>query len=221
MEIILLLITLGITLLSQSYINSKYNETRKINSLKGLKGCEVAEKILKENNLSNVKVEETKGVLSDHYDPKGKVVRLSPAIYNEASLASISVASHECGHAMQDKEGYAFLRFRSSLIPIVNLASFAGYIAIMIGLFAGIFGFIWIGIIMECVILFFQLITLPVEFNASNRALNQIEKLNIVDKKELAKCRGMLTAAALTYVASVATSILQILRLLTIFGRRD
>ena len=220
MEIILLLITLGITLCSQSYINSKYNATRKIKSNKGLKGYEVAKMILEENGLKNVSVEETRGVLSDHYDPRKKVVRLSPAIYNETSLASVSVAAHECGHAIQDKNNYTFLRFRSLLIPFVNIASFAGYVAIMIGLFAGIFGFIWIGILMECVILLFQLITLPVEFNASNRALKQIEELKIVDKKEESKCRGMLTAAALTYVASVATTMLQILRLLTIMDRR-
>ena len=220
MEIILLLIALAITLLSQSYINSKYNETRKIKSNQGLKGYEVARKILEENGLSHVKVEETRGVLSDHYDPRGKVVRLSPAIYNETSLASVSVASHECGHAIQDKNNYTFLRFRSLLIPFVNLASFAGYIAIMIGLFAGLFGFIWIGVLMECIILFFQLITLPVEFDASKRALKQIENLKIVDKKECSKCRGMLTAAPLTYVASVATSALQILRLLSIVSRR-
>lgn len=221
MDIILLIATLAITLMAQAYINSKYNETRKIKSLKGLSGREVAERILRENNLSNVKVVETRGVLSDHYDPKNKVVRLSPAIYTETSLASISVASHECGHAIQDKDNYSFLRFRSSLIPFVNIASTFGYIAIMIGLFAGIFGFIWLGIFMECIILLFQLITLPVEFDASNRALKEIKKLGMVDEKEQSKCRGMLTAAALTYVASVLTSILQIIRLLGMVNRRD
>lgn len=221
MDIILLIATLAITLIAQGYINAKYNETRKIKSLKGLSGREVAERILRENNLTNVRVEETRGVLSDHYDPKNKVVRLSPAIYTETSLASISVASHECGHAIQDKDNYQFLRFRSSLIPFVNIASTFGYIAIMIGLFAGIFGFIWIGIFMECIILFFQLITLPVEFDASSRALKEIKKLSMVEEKELSKCRGMLTAAALTYVASVLTSILQIIRLLGMINRRD
>ncbi|MBR2828437.1 MAG: zinc metallopeptidase [Bacilli bacterium] len=221
MDIILLIATLAITLIAQGYINSKYSETRKIKSLKGLSGKEVAERILRENNLTNVRVEETRGVLSDHYDPKHKVVRLSPAIYEETSLASISVASHECGHAIQDKDNYQFLRFRSSLIPFVNIASTFGYIAIMIGLFAGIFGFIWIGIFMECIILLFQLITLPVEFDASNRALKEIKKLGMVEDKELSKCRGMLTAAALTYVASVLTSILQIIRLLGMVNRRD
>ena len=221
MDIILLIATLAITLIAQGYINAKYNETRKIKSLKGLSGREVAERILRENNLSNVKVVETRGVLSDHYDPKNKVVRLSPAIYTETSLASISVASHECGHAIQDKDNYSFLRFRSSLIPFVNIASTFGYIAIMIGLFAGIFGFIWFGIFMECIILLFQLITLPVEFDASNRALKEIKKLGMVEEKELSKCRGMLTAAALTYVASVLTSILQIIRLLGMVNRRD
>ncbi len=221
MEMIFLLVALIITLSSQAYINSKYKQTRKISSIRGLKGYEVAKLILEENGLSHVKVEETKGVLSDHYDPRGKVVRLSPAIYGESSLASVSVAAHECGHAIQDKNNYFFLKMRSSLIPFVNIASMFGYIAIMIGLFASIFDFIIIGILMECIILLFQIVTLPVEFNASSRALKQIEQLKIVENKELSQCRGMLTAAALTYVASVASTVLQILRLLTIAGRRD
>lgn len=221
MDIIILLITLIITLGAQGYINSSYNRTKKIMASKGLSGKAVARKILDSNGLKHVKVVETEGILSDHYDPKNKVVRLSTDIYNNTSLASISVASHECGHAIQDKDNYFFLRLRSSIVPLVNIASTLGYVAIMIGLFMGALGFLKLGIIMECVILLFQLITLPVEFNASSRALKQIIDLGIVNSDEHRNCRQMLTAAALTYVASVATAILQILRLLLIARGRD
>lgn len=220
-EWILIIISLIITFGSQMFINSAYKKNKKIYTKKGLTGEDVAKKILKENGLTNVKVEETTGILSDHYDPRKKVVRLSPDIFSGTSVASVSVAAHECGHAIQDKDGYAFLRIRNSIVPIVNLSSTLGYIAIMIGLFLGILGFLWIGIILELAILFFQLITLPVEFNASKRGLNEIKKLEIVDNKELGSSRSMLTAAALTYVASAATSLLEIIRLLMILNSRE
>ena len=221
MDLIIILITLAITLGSQAYINSMYRKTKQIMAKSNMTGYEVARKILDKNGLNNVQIKETSGILSDHYDPRNKTVNLSPDIYANHSLASVSVASHECGHAIQDKEGYAFLRFRNSIIPIVNFASTAGYIAIMIGLFTSVMNFIWIGIIMECIILLFQIVTLPVEFDASSRALKQIIDLKIVDSKEHKECRGMLTAAALTYVASVSTAILQILRLVLIARRDD
>ena len=181
----------------------------------------LAKKILKENGLKEVKVEEIKGTLTDHYDPRTKTVRLSNDIYNGTSLASISVASHECGHAIQDKNGYLFLRIRRSLVPIVNIASYAGYIAIAGGALLGLLNLIWLGIIFEVVILTFQLITLPVEFNASSRALKQIKELKIVDDREHTSCRQMLTAAALTYVASAAAALLEVVRLLLMFRRRN
>ena len=221
MEILILLVTLLITLGSQAYINSSYNKTKKILSSKRISGKEVARKILDANGLHKVKIEENSGVLTDHYDPRNKVVRLSSDIYSNESLASISVAAHECGHAIQDKDNYFFLRLRSSIVPIVNIASTLGYVAIIIGLFMGALGFLRIGIFMEAIILVFQLITLPVEFNASSRALKQITELGIVEEAEHKSCRKMLTAAALTYVAAVATSALQILRLVLIARGRD
>ena len=214
-------ITLLITLGSQAYINSCYKKTRKIESKNRISGYEVAKKILKENGLKEVKVEEIKGTLTDHYDPRTKTVRLSNDIYNGTSLASISVASHECGHAIQDKNGYLFLKIRRSLVPIVNIASYAGYIAIAGGALLGLLNLIWLGIIFEVVILTFQLITLPVEFNASSRALKQIKELKIVDDREHTSCRQMLTAAALTYVASAAAALLEVVRLLLMFRRRN
>ena len=179
-------------------------------------GREVARKILDKNGLKNVKVLEVSGMLTDHYDPRNKTVSLSTDIYNNNSIASLSVAAHECGHAIQDKNDYFFLRFRNSIVPIVNLSSRLGYIAIMIGLFTSLTGFLWIGIFLEFIILLFQVVTLPVEFNASSRALKQLEELEIVSKREHRLCYKMLKAAALTYVASVATAILQIFRLLLI-----
>lgn len=220
-DILILVVSMIITLAAQGFINSWYRKTKQIESKGGRTGREVARKILNANGLDNVKVVETDGVLSDHYDPREKTVRLSSDIYNGTSIASISVASHECGHAIQDKNNYFFLRFRSSIVPIVNIASSFGYIAILIGVLFSAFGFIKIGIIMECIILLFQIITLPVEFNASKRALVQIKELSIVDSGEEAYCRKMLTSAALTYVASVATTILELLRLILMTRRDD
>jgi len=217
-EYIFIILSIAITLGAQFFINHKYNQTKRISVKKNLTGREVARKILDNNDLKNVKVEETYGMLSDHYDPRSKVVRLSSDIYNTSSIASVAVAAHECGHAIQDKNNYLFLRFRNLIIPLVNLSSKAGYIAILIGLISRITDLIIIGIIFELVILLFQLITLPVEFNASRRGLKQLKELKLEDN-ELKSSRGMLFAAALTYVASVAATLLQIFRLLMIVKR--
>ena len=220
MEYLLIGIALIITLGSQFFINTKYKQTKKIIIKKKIKGYEVARKILDKHNLKNVEVVETGGVLSDHYDPRTKVVRLSSEIYNNPSIASVSVAAHECGHAIQDKNNYIFLRLRSSIIPLVNLSSEFGYIAILIGLFSRRTGFLKIGIIFELVILLFQIITLPVEFNASKRGLKELEELKIVEESELKLSKGMLRAAALTYVASVTSTLLEIFRLLMVLNRK-
>lgn len=220
-DIIIFIITLIITLGAQAYISLKYSSTRKIKATTGLSGRDVARKILDANGLENVRIAEVSGELTDHYDPRNKTVNLSSDIYNGTSVASYSVASHECGHAIQDKDGYLFLRIRSSIVPLVNFSSRAGYFAILFGLIFSWMDLLFIGIIFEAVILLFQLITLPVEFNASHRALGELEKLNLVTEPEHSKARGMLIAAALTYVASVATAILEILRLLLIFSSRD
>ena len=221
MYYIFLLVTLVITLSSQAYIKSVYNKTKKIKANSGMTGEEVALRILDVNGLNNVKVVEINGELSDHYDPKNKVVRLSSDVFKNNSIASISVAAHECGHAIQDKNNYFFLRFRSFIFPLVSFASRIGYIVIMISIFAQLIELLWVGILLECVILLFQIITLPVEFNASRRALRQIQDLGIVSVEENKGCRKMLKAAALTYVASVATAIIEILRLVLIARGRD
>ena len=220
-EYIFLFLGLGVTLGAQAYINRWYCKTKKIQNNKMMNGAETARLILDNNGLRNVKVVETAGILSDHYDPRTKTVRLSPSIYGDNSIASVSVAAHECGHAIQDKEGYFFMKIRGTMLPLVNFATKAGYIAILIGIFTQALNLIWLGILLEVVILIFQLITLPVEINASSRALKQIEELNILTKKEKQYSKKMLTAAAMTYVASVATVILEIIRLLLIVGRNN
>ena len=218
---LLTIIAFLLTITAQIFVNSSYSKTRKIKNKNNLTGEQVARTILDKNGLRNVQIEEVGTTLGDHYDPRSKTIRLSSDIYHNTSIASASVAAHECGHAIQDKEDYTFLRIRHALIPLVSFSSYAGYIAIVIGCIFSSMNLIWLGILMEIVILLFQLITLPVEFNASSRALKNIEELNILEKSELKYSRKMLKAAAMTYVASVAAAVLEILRLLLIFGRRD
>ena len=218
---LLTIIAFLLTITAQVLVNSSYSKTRKIKNKNNLTGEQVARTILDKNGLRNVQIEEVGTTLGDHYDPRSKTIRLSSDIYHNTSIASASVAAHECGHAIQDKEDYTFLRIRHALIPLVSFSSYAGYIAIVIGCIFSSMNLIWLGILMEIVILLFQLITLPVEFSASSRALKNIEELNILEKSELKYSRKMLKAAAMTYVASVAAAVLEILRLLLIFGRRD
>lgn len=217
----ILIISLIITLSAQAFVSMTYSKTRKIKNINNLTGADVARQILDKNGLSKVQVVETPGSLSDHYDPRSKVVRLSSEVYHSPSIASVAVAAHECGHAIQDKDGYIFMNIRSAIVPLVNFASYAGYFAIVIGFMASAMNLVWIGIIMECIILLFQVITLPVEFNASSRALKQIKELDFLEKKEYRKGRKMLTAAAMTYVASVATTVLEIFRLVLMANRRN
>lgn len=210
-----------ITITAQIFVNGSYSKTRKIKNKHNLTGEEVARTILDKNGLRNVQIEEVRSTLGDHYDPTTKTVRLSSDIYHNTSIASASVAAHECGHAIQDKDDYTFLRIRHALIPIVNFSSYAGYIAIVIGCIFSSINLIWVGILMEIIILLFQLVTLPVEFNASSRALKQLEELNLLEKSEIKYSRKMLGAAAMTYVASVAAAVLEILRLLLIFNKNN
>lgn len=217
----LTIISLVITLGAQIFVNSSYNKYKKVRNDRGLTGKDAARYLLDKYGLNNVKVEQVGGVLSDHYDPKSKAVRLSTENYSGSSIAAVSVACHECGHALQDKDGYVFMRIRASLVPVTNFASKAGYIAILLGCLFGAFNIIWLGIFCEVVILLFQVITLPVEFNASKRALQGLERAHFFNSKELRQGRIMLRAAALTYVASVATTVIQILRLVLMYGRRN
>ena len=215
------LIAIIITMGAQLFVSSSYSKYMKVRNRKEISGKEVARYILDKNGLNDIDVVEVNGYLTDHYDPKNRVIRLSSEIYHNETIAAVSVASHECGHAIQDKEGYLFMRIRSSLVPVVNFSSYAGYIAIMLGIISSSFNLIWIGIILECAILLFQMVTLPVEIDASRRALSELNNANLLSSEEIKKGKVMLTSAALTYVASVANTLLQILRLILLYGRRD
>jgi Zn-dependent membrane protease YugP len=220
-SIILVAIATLITGGAQAYISLNYKKYKQVFVKSGKTGFDVAREILDRNGLSKVLILETQGELSDHYDPSKKVVKLSHDIYNGKTIAAVSVASHECGHAVQDKNGYTFLRFRNKIVPLVNFSSKIGYAAIMIGLAAGITNLIWTGIAFEIIILLFQLITLPVEFDASKRALVFIKEYGIVSNDEHSGAKKMLTSAALTYVAGVLSTLMEILRLVFMFGRRN
>ena len=219
-SIILIVGALIITAGAQAYIKLNYSKYKQVSVKSNKSGFDVAREILDRNGLSKVLIIETEGELTDHYDPSKKVVKLSHDIYNGKTIAAVSVASHECGHAIQDKNGYAFLRFRNSIVPVVNLASKLGYVAIMVGVLAALTNLIWIGIAMECVILLFQLVTLPVEFNASSRALKLIKEYRMVTDDEYSGAKKMLTSAALTYVAGVLSAITEILRLVLMYTRK-
>lgn len=216
-----IIIATVISLAAQLYIKYNYSKYSKKYDSSGIKGSEAARRILDHNDLQNVSINGIRGELTDNYNPKNKTVNLSEGIYGKNSIAAVAVAAHECGHAIQDKNGYLFLRIRKSLIPIVNFASYAGYFAVVIGLFLSMLDLVRIGIVMELIILLFQIITLPVEFDASNRALKQIKELGLLTPDEYKGSKKMLISAALTYVASVASAVLQILRLLLILRSRD
>ena len=214
-------IALIITIAAQIYVNSTYSKYKKVRNARGISGKDAARMILDKNGLHDVKIGMVKGTLSDHYDPRTKTVNLSQSIYNGATVAAVSVACHECGHAIQDKDNYVFMRIRASLVPVVNLSSKLGYFAIVLGLIFSSFNLLLLGIATEVVILLFQLVTLPVEFDASGRALRQIENTGILSANEMNGSRKMLRSAALTYVASVASTAIEILRLLMIFNSRS
>lgn len=211
-----------VTALAQWFVTHNYNKYKCVKNQGNLTGAEVASRILKKHNINNVKICEISGELTDHYDPTKKVVNLSHDIHSGTSIASVSVAAHECGHVLQDKYNYTFLKFRSMLVPIVNFSTKIGYLVVMIGLIFGLIKLAWIGIILLLAMLLFQLVTLPVEFNASSRALKELQEMKLLENYEVDDSKSMLTAAAFTYVAGMLSTLLQILRLaLTIVGRRD
>ena len=221
MDIILMIISLVITLGAQLFVSGAYSKYSKVKNKKRMSGSEAARYILDKNGLKEVKVRRVGGYLSDYYDPRNKTVNLSSANYENASVGALSVACHECGHAIQDKVGYTFMRIRAALVPFVNFSSYAGYFAILFGCLFDSMNLIWFGIFAEMVILLFQIVTLPVEIDASKRAIKELDKYELLDKEELSGGKTMLIAAALTYVASVATTVIQILRLILTFGGRD
>jgi uncharacterized protein len=180
-------------------------------------GAEVAREVLNANGLFNVGVEEGRGFLSDHYDPRTKTVRLSPDNFHGHSIAAAAIAAHECGHAIQDAQRYAFLRFRHALVPVANIGSNFSWVLVLIGIFFQMSGLLLLGIVFMAAAVLFQVITLPVEFNASNRAMDQVVSLGLIRNEEERNARKVLNAAALTYVAAAAVAVLELLRLVLIF----
>lgn len=214
MDTILILLIIIIPLLAQLKIQSSYNRYKRVENNKKKSGFEVAREILDKNGLEDIYIVEIKGELTDHYDPTKKVVRLSTDIFHGETIAAAAVAAHECGHAIQDKESYTFLKIRSAIYPVVNVATSISYYIILLGFLMQAFQLIYLGIALTCCGLLFQVVTLPVEFDASRRALEKLQDYKIVDNSEFDGAKEVLTAAALTYVAGVLASMLQIFRLI-------
>lgn len=221
LDVILMLIIIVLPLYANIKINSTYSKYSKKQNSGKLTGKEVAEKILEMNGLSNVKVGRINGSLTDHYDPRNKTISLSDGIYNSNSISACAVAAHEVGHAIQDKERYSMLVFRSKLVPVVNFTSRLSSILVFSGFIFDLFNFITIGAILLTVGLFFQLITLPVEFDASKRAKEELQKCGLIEKQDTKGATKVLKVAAFTYVAGFLASALQIARLLLISRNRD
>lgn len=218
---ILIVIGVLLSLMASAKLKSTYAKYSKVRSYTGMMGAEVAERLLRAEGIYDVRVERVAGNLTDHYSPHEKVLRLSDSVYNSTSIAAIGVAAHECGHAVQHKENYVPLKLRGSLVPVVNIGAQLSWPLIFIGIiFSSADFLIQFGIILFSLTVIFQLVTLPVEFNASSRALAALERHNILYAEEAKSTKKVLKAAALTYVAAAAASILQLLRLVLLFGGR-
>lgn len=213
---ILVIIGAVISAIASLNVNGTFKRFSKVRSSRGLAAQDVAMMILNSAGIYDVRIETIRGKLTDHYDPRSKVLRLSESVYGQTSVAAIGVAAHECGHAIQHKEAYAPLRLRSASVPVANIGSKLSWPIVLLGIFLGMYGLAEIGVLLFIFVVLFQLITLPVEFNASARALKILETSNILDTKELGGAKKVLSAAALTYVAALFASILQLLRLLMI-----
>ena len=206
------------TLFIQFWLQSTYARYSRLANSRGVTGEQVARAILNAYGLHNVRVEMVPGALTDHYDPIAKAVRLSEPNFHSPSAAALAVAAHEVGHALQDAKGYAWLRVRHSILPVASLGSMWGPWIFLIGMFMGATGLMSIGIWLFAAAALFQLITLPVEFDASNRALSILKKMNFLSDSEMGGARTVLTAAAMTYVAALANSLATILHYVAIMN---
>ena len=220
--IVFIIPALLFTMYAQGKISSTFNKYSQIASNSGYTGSQVARIILDRNGLNEVAIERVQGNLTDHYDPKNKVLRLSDATYGSDSIAAIGVAAHECGHAVQHQQGYAPLKIRGAMVPAVNLGSNLSWLFILGGVILGMNQTLLnVGILLFSLAVIFQLVTLPVEFNASSRALRILGSTGIMYEDEVGQTRKVLSAAALTYVAGAASALLSLLRLIILFGGRD
>ncbi|UUX35496.1 zinc metallopeptidase [Fundicoccus culcitae] len=219
--IFLVLIGSAIVMYAQYKVQSTFNKYNEMESQNRMSGRQAASQILQSADLNQVAVEQVAGHLTDHYDPRSKVLRLSQSTYNETSIAAIAVAAHETGHALQDKEGYAFLKFRSLIAPAAQIGSSLAVPMMLLGWVLNIFSLVNLGIIAFGLVLLFQVITLPVEFNASSRALTMLENQQLVTAEELPAAKKVLNAAAFTYIAATLNSALTLLRFILISRRRN
>lgn len=218
---ILVLIGLAICLWASANVRSTYTKYAKIRSRSGLTGAQVAQEILRRNGVQGITIRHVSGDLTDHYNPANGTVNLSDAVYNSTSVAALGVAAHECGHVMQHEQGYVPLTVRTALVPIANIGSQAGWLIFVLGLVLSMNSFLLqLGIILFSAAVLFQLVTLPVEFNASRRALQMLQDYGMLGEDEVGMSRKVLRAAALTYVASAASAILQLLRMRLLAGNR-
>ena len=218
----MILVLLGalLSMWASAKVKSTFGKYSRVRSMTGMTGAEAARRLLNSQGIYDVSIEAIPGQLTDHYDPRTKTLRLSEPVYQSASVSAIGVAAHECGHAIQDHVGYVPLRLRAAFVPVANLGSTLSWPLILLGLVIGLTPFIQVGIWMFVLALMFQVITLPVEFNASGRAVNLLGQIGILQGQEVDYTKKVLGAAALTYVAAVAASVLQLLRLLILFGGR-
>lgn len=225
--IIYFVILMVLPLWAQHKVKSNYEKYSQVRSTSGKTGREVALEILHANGIYDVEVVKGEGFLTDHYDPKKKVVSLSPANYDRPSVAGTAIAAHEVGHAIQDHQAYWFLRFRAALVPVANLGSSLSYMIIMLGIILTAIGSafgstaLWIGAGLMSLAVLFSIVTLPVEFDASSRAMKQITALNIVNEKEYKHARKVLSAAAMTYVAATAVAVAELVRIILIARSSD
>lgn len=218
---VLVIIGAVICMAASANVSHTYRKYSAMNTVRGLPSQEVAAQMLREAGITDVRIERIAGDLTDHYDPRNKVLRLSDSVYGSSSVAAVGVAAHECGHAIQHKVGYIPIKVRNAIVPVVNLGSKLSWPVIFLGIILSSFGMIKVGILLFALTLAFQVVTLPVEFNASGRALRVLKARGILYDNELSGARKVLGAAAMTYVTSTISTILQLLRLVLIFGRRS
>lgn len=218
---ILVIIGAVLCMIASANVKGTYSRYSSLYNQRGLKAEDVAQMILSNAGIHDVRIERISGNLTDHYSPREKVLRLSDSVYGSSSVAALGVAAHECGHAIQHQRGYVPITIRNTIVPVVNFGSNAAWPVIVLGAFMNNGIIVNVGIILFSFAVLFQLITLPVEFNASGRALKILKEQNILQGNELGGARKVLGAAAMTYVASMVAILLQLLRLLLIFGRRD
>lgn len=218
-SIIFLVVMLILPIIAQIRVTSTFNKYKTVHNSRGLTADQVARQILDSNGLYHIRIERIRGNLTDHFDPTANVIRLSDSVYGNTSVAAIGVAAHECGHACQHAQEYAPIKLRTAIVPITNICSRLWYITFLIGvlLFEAMPMIAWLGVIMFSAVVLFQLVTLPTELDASGRALNTLEADGILDYNEVPMARKVLKAAAFTYVTALITSIMQLLRLLSIF----